>query len=128
MAERERERIAEEERQKARREHEEARRMATATTPPIPDAAVGFMEAPKATILAHAATTGAEIWGGPTLTLGAINARLGFTVSEEFLARLGFAATRIQSAKCYHEIDWRSICAQISRHVLAAADGAKEAA
>lgn len=56
------------------------------------------------------------------------SARLGFTVSEEFLARLGFAATRIQSAKCYHEIDWRSICAQISRHVLAAADGAKEAA
>lgn len=54
----------------------------------------------------------------PTLSLGAINGRLGFTVSEGFLAGLGFTATRDRSARLYHEDQWPLICRAISEHVL----------
>lgn len=57
----------------------------------------------------------------PTLRLGQICERLGFTVNAEFLAGLGFAATIEKGAKLYHEEDFGSICLAISNHISAVA-------
>lgn len=57
----------------------------------------------------------------PTLKLGEINARLGYTVSAEFLASLGFVATTERSAKLYQERDFSTICRKIADHTLALA-------
>ena len=55
----------------------------------------------------------------PTLRLGAIGTRLGFTVTSDFLASLGFApAGRAKAAVLYHEHDFPRLCAAISSHVL----------
>jgi len=65
----------------------------------------------------------------PTMTLGALNARLGFTCSADFLEGLGFVAHRDRAARLYRPSDLAAICAGISAHVLAvAAEGAREAA
>lgn len=53
----------------------------------------------------------------PTLKLGEINARLGFVVSADFLAQLGFVAHQERSARLYHERDWPGICAALARHI-----------
>lgn len=52
-----------------------------------------------------------------TLKLGEINERLGFTVSADFLAKLGFHATTERSAKLYREGNFMAICAAIAGHV-----------
>ena len=57
----------------------------------------------------------------PTLKLGEINARLGFTLSADFLAQLGFVAHQERSARLYHERDWPHICAALIRHIQAEA-------
>ena len=53
----------------------------------------------------------------PTLKLGEINARLGITVSADFLAQLGFVAHQERSARLYHERDWAGICGALARHI-----------
>lgn len=51
----------------------------------------------------------------PTLTLGAINERLGVvTVSERGLAELGFTAVLAKGARLYHESDFPAICRAIA--------------
>ena len=57
----------------------------------------------------------------PTLKLGEINARLGFTLSADFLAQLGFVARQERSSRLYHERDWPHICAALIRHIQAEA-------
>lgn len=57
----------------------------------------------------------------PTMKLGEINARLGYTVSAEFLAGLGFVATTERAAKLYREADFQTICRKIADHTLALA-------
>ena len=57
----------------------------------------------------------------PTLRLGEINARLGFTMSADFLAQLGFVAHQERSSRLYHERDWPHICAALIRHIQAEA-------
>lgn len=57
----------------------------------------------------------------PTLKLGEINARLGFTLSADFLAQLGFVAHQERSSRLYHERDWPHICAALIRHIQAGA-------
>ena len=52
-----------------------------------------------------------------TLKLGEINARLGFTLSADFLAQLGFVAHQERSSRLYHERDWPGICASLVRHI-----------
>ena len=61
----------------------------------------------------------------PTLKLGEINARLGFTLSADFLAQLGFVAHQERSSRLYHERDWPRICAALIRHIQ---EGARPAA
>lgn len=58
---------------------------------------------------------------GPTLKLGEINARLGYTVSAEFLASLGFVATTERNAKLYRESEWPTICRKIADHTMSLA-------
>jgi len=58
---------------------------------------------------------------GATIKLGEINARLGYTVSSEFLASLGFIATTDRSAKLYREADFPTICRKIADHTMAMA-------
>lgn len=63
----------------------------------------------------------------PTLSLGKISMRLGFTVTADFLLALGFApAATVKAAKLFHERDFPSICAAIIRHVEAVAAQEKE--
>lgn len=60
----------------------------------------------------------------PTLRIGAICARLGFTVTADFLLELGFApAASNGAAKLYHERDLQHICAAISRRMSAVMRG-----
>ncbi len=56
----------------------------------------------------------------PTLRLGQISDRLGFTVTASFMESIGFApAATDKAAKLYHEGDFKSMCAAICRHVSA---------
>lgn len=58
----------------------------------------------------------------PTLRLGQIAERLGFSLTADFLAQLGFgAAGRDRAAVLYHEADFPRICAALIRHVTAVA-------
>ena len=54
----------------------------------------------------------------PTLTLGTINARLGFTVTADFLATLGFAATQVKADRLFRESQFGAICSAIADHCL----------
>jgi exodeoxyribonuclease (lambda-induced) len=76
-------------------------------------ATVTTLEVARATLAAPATA--------PALRLGQIVDRLGFTVTADFLARLGFvpAATE-KSAKLYHDADFPAICAALIRHITAA--------
>ena len=53
----------------------------------------------------------------PTLKLGAINERLGFGVTADFLQSLGFTATTDRNAKLYQEADFPLICAALVNHI-----------
>jgi putative phage-type endonuclease len=55
----------------------------------------------------------------PTLKLGAINERLGFGVTADFLQSLGFTATSDRNAKLYQEADFTLICAALVNHIQA---------
>lgn len=54
----------------------------------------------------------------PSLKLGQISERLGFTVTADFLKVLGFeVAATDKSAKLYHEADFTHICAALVNHI-----------
>lgn len=55
---------------------------------------------------------------GARLKLGEINSRLGFTVTAEFLASIGFKpVAHDKNAKLYRSADFNAICAAICGHV-----------
>ena len=93
--------------------------MRVATLAPVPPAdlprykCAGDVELPQPAVDA--------IDSPPTLKLGEINARLGFTLSADFLAQLGFVAHQERSSRLYHERDWPHICAALIRHIQAEA-------
>ena len=59
----------------------------------------------------------------PTLNLGAINSRLGFTMNAEFVRRLGIEpAATDKSAKLYTEHQFSLICEALVAHIAAARD------
>lgn len=58
----------------------------------------------------------------PTLKLGDISERLGFTVTAEFLATLGFAAHVERSSKLYRPSAFPSICDALIQHITTVAD------
>jgi predicted phage-related endonuclease len=59
----------------------------------------------------------------PTLKLGDICARLGFTVTADFLAELGFTATVDRGARLYRSSDFPRICEALIQHLTTVADG-----
>jgi putative phage-type endonuclease len=111
----ERERIRAEEQAKA-----EAAARTAAAPPPAPTVAVAR---PAVATQRQAANE------PPTLTLGTICDRLGFTVSAAFLAdTLGLPpAATDKAAKLYRESDWPRICAALVLHIQGIAQ-VKEAA
>ena len=60
----------------------------------------------------------AERTGTPTLKLGQIGERLGFTLTADFLKSLGFEpAATDRASKLYHAEDFGLICAALVRHI-----------
>lgn len=54
----------------------------------------------------------------PTLTLGKIGARLGFSLTADFLRSIGFEpAARERSAVLYREESWQAICTALIEHI-----------
>lgn len=54
----------------------------------------------------------------PSLKLGAISERLGFTVTADFLTRMGFPPAAVQqNAKLFHEESFSAMCDAIVAHV-----------
>jgi putative phage-type endonuclease len=106
----ERERIRQEEAAKLAAQQQAAQ---PATAPALQQVEV---EQPVSTAPVQVAASSA-----PTLKLGAINDRLGFTVTADFLRSLGFAPHAEGAAKLYHEEDFPLICRAIVQHVEAVA-------
>lgn len=63
------------------------------------------------------AITDPTLLSEPTLKLGDINSRLGFTVTCDFLSSLGFDAHSVGTKKLYREEEFQLICAAIVKHV-----------
>lgn len=116
----ERERVESEARKQAE-EEAEALRAATAAVaaPAVAPAPVAAAPAVAARAIHPAAAALRN--EQPTLKLGEICDRLGFTVSAAFLAGLGFEAQMEKRSCLYLESSWPSICQAISSHVLACA-------
>jgi len=97
---------------------------AIAATPPPVRAPESYQFPARSTESSH---TSAE--SSVLVNLGSINAALGFTVTADFLGRLGFDAVQQKNAKLYRDSDFQRICAAIVRHVqIAAATPLKSAA
>lgn len=79
--------------------------------------------APAAVVSVPAATVAtptAQVNTGSTIKLGEICTRLGFTVTADFLAVLGFQAVATErAAKLYREADFPRICAALVSHIQA---------
>lgn len=74
----------------------------------------------KAPAIDTQVVTASVAYSAPSLRLGQITERLGFTVTADFMLTLGFApAATDKAAKLYHEHDFKAICAAILRHVSA---------
>ncbi len=96
----------------------------TATTEPLTDMQSG--RAPQAYSFPRRPTPTTEV---PTLTLGKIGTRLGFSLTAEFLRTIGFEpAGRERSAVLFHENDWQEICAALIAHVSQASELQQQAA
>lgn len=62
------------------------------------------------------------------IKLGEINARLGFTVTADFLASLNFRPARTEgNAKLYLEVDFPAMCSALGRHIANVASIRREA-
>lgn len=66
---------------------------------------------------------------GATIKLGEICSRLGFTITAEFLASLGYRPVATdKNAKLYAEAQFRGICSALVQHISNVAVGMKKAA
>lgn len=111
----ERDRLAAEQAEIARQraEAEKAKELAPTPEPVIDTRPVITIELEQAEDTAPSAPE-----APPTLRLGQISERLGFTVTAEFLLSLGFApAATEKNSKLYHEYHFDSLCAAIIRHI-----------
>jgi hypothetical protein len=113
----ERARIADEERIKA-----QAAAQADAQAKQVSDDAITKARAeslvPEAIEASSAQHDAASPLSQPTLRLGQISERLGFTLTADFMRHLGFEpAATDKAAKLYHENDFPRICAVLVRHI-----------
>jgi putative phage-type endonuclease len=108
----------------AARAQEEAAAQATAATSatPAPQPVSEAIPAGSAHVTPIAAARMPAANTPPTLRLGQIGERLGFALTADFLASLGFApAATDKAAKLYHESDFPAMCAALIRRITAAA-------
>lgn len=64
-----------------------------------------------------------SVENGATIKLGQIAERLGFALTAEFLAALGFSPVATEkNAKLYREADFRGICAALVTHINSVAE------
>lgn len=132
LAEQARERIAAEERAKAekalRDEQAAAAKADQEARDAIAKAAVPVAQpapAPAPVIVAQAPAPAAPdaTRPPPSLSLGKISERLGFTVSADFLRSIGFEpGARVKAAMLYHESDFPRICRALVRHIESVAE------
>jgi hypothetical protein len=107
----------------------DAQAAAQAGGPAVVPAEAAVKQEPVADLFAAASLAAvAAPRGAPTLRLGMINDRLGFAVSVQLLANLGFAATQEGSARLYHEADFIPICRALVAHIRTVATGDQQAA
>lgn len=52
-----------------------------------------------------------------TMSISALNARLGLAVNSKLLASLGFEAAPVNNAKLYKESDFTAICQALVDHI-----------
>ena len=119
---------AEQERERQQREAEEKRQAEAAEAKPAAEQEP--QPSPDLFVLpAVAANPEPEAErGAPTLRLGMINERLGFSVSVQLLASLGFTATQEGAARLYHEADFIPICRALVAHIRSVATGEQQQA
>lgn len=118
----------EEERAKIRQEEEAKARAAVAAQTeaviPAPAVAAAPAAAPTLAEVLHtvAPAAVAEAISPRTMKLGEISAALGFAVTSEFLAGIGYPVVATdKNAKLYRACDFPAMCRAISAHVLAVA-------
>lgn len=100
--------------ERQRREAAAKAQAGAAATEPAP----AVEAAPPNVVPMRAAAAPTERTGTPTLKLGDIGARLGFTLTADFLKGLGFEPAAIDRAsKLYHAEDFGLICAALVRHI-----------
>ncbi|KQQ94968.1 YqaJ viral recombinase family protein [Massilia sp. Leaf139] len=111
----------------ARQAEEDAREQAAALAQTNAEAAARAAAAqpaptaPAAQVMPIATARPAAAGAAPTLRLGQIAERLGFALTADFLASLGFAAAgRDRAAVLYHEADFPSMCSALIRRIAAA--------
>ena len=108
---------------KAAREAEQAPAEPVATTAPVPRlplAALASAPVPKAAAPVVQALEPLLFpdLSAPSLKLGQISERLGFTLTAAFLSELGFEpAGTDKSAKLFHERNFPQICAALVKHI-----------
>lgn len=119
--EEERERIRKEEAEKlAKAEQDQRGKASTEDVKPVPDTRTA--DAPGAVSREDEGTqvgkTSTPPDNGKTLKLGEISARLGFTVTADFLERIGYPVHATEkNAKLYRECDFPGICMAIISHI-----------
>lgn len=117
----ERERIRKEEAEKlAKAEQDQRGKASTEDVKPVPDTRTA--DAPGAVSREDEGTqvgnTSTPPDNGKTLKLGEISARLGFTVTADFLERIGYPVHATEkNAKLYRECDFPGICMAIISHI-----------
>ncbi len=111
----ERERIRQEEAAKLAAQQQVAQPAPAPALQPVAEVAQPVSAAPVQVAASSAQRS------APTLKLGAIHDRLGFTVTADFLRTLGFVPHSEGAAKLYHEEDFPLICRAIVQHVEAVA-------
>ena len=72
----------------------------------------------QTSLLTAVAPSPTPVESSAMVNLCMINAALGFTVSAEFLTKLGYPFTQDRNAKLYRESDLRAMYEAIARHVL----------
>ena len=118
-------RKAEELRESVRKEEAEklAAQPAPLVAPAVPnvthEAVVNLM---PATVRKAIAAPAPAATSEPTLKLGEIGERLGFTLTADFLKVLGYEATTVKAAKLFHEEDFPAICQALINHISEVAD------
>lgn len=92
------------------------------------EAARAAAPAPAPEVRAFVPRAAAPATEEPTLSLGRISGALGFTVTADLLARLGFAAHVVKAARLYRPSDFPAIKQALIAHIQAVPDAVPLAA